>query len=218
MAPPKKKQRRTQPQASAASPRATTNPSPASTISTPQVESTRPATRRSRVVRSRKSNNLPWLIGGGVLVLLIVGFFIFRQSTNVDGVQTFGGLSRDHVDTPVTYAQIPPVGGAHNPAPLKCDVYTEPVPNEQAVHSMEHGAVWITYQPNLAADQVDQLRNLVRGQSYLLLSPYPDLPSPVVASAWGVQLKLDSVSDPRLAQFIKEYKQGPQTPEPGATC
>ncbi len=217
MAPPKKKQNRSQPRAAAAPARTTDRPS-TSSVAAPQEQSPRASSRRSRAARARRSSNLPWLIAGGVIVLLIVGFFIFRQSTNIEGIQTFTGLSRDHVDTPVTYAQIPPVGGAHNPAPQKCDVYTEPVPNERAVHSLEHGAVWITYQPDLAADQVDQLRNLVRGQSYLLLSPYPGLPSPVVANAWGIQLKLDSASDPRLPQFIKEYKQGPQTPEPGATC
>jgi hypothetical protein len=58
-----------------------------------------------------------------------------------------------------------------------------------------------------------------RGSSrYVILSPYPGLPSPVVASAWGKQLQLPSVSDPRLGQFIDYFRQGPQTPEPGATC
>jgi hypothetical protein len=82
---------------------------------------------------------------------------------------------------------------------------------------MEHGAVWITYQPNLPADQVDILRKAAQ-QSYVLVSPYPGLPSPVVASAWSNQLKLDSASDPKLDQFVRYFRQGPQTPEPGAPC
>jgi hypothetical protein len=52
----------------------------------------------------------------------------------------------------------------------------------------------------------------------MVLSPYPGLPAPVVASAWGKQLKLTGADDPRLAAFIREYRQGPQTPEPGAAC
>ena len=83
---------------------------------------------------------------------------------------------------------------------------------------MEHGAVWITYQPDLSAADVAQLRNLVRGHAYLILSPYPGLPARVVASAWGVQLQAAGPGDPRLASFIKTYEQGPQTPEPGAPC
>jgi hypothetical protein len=52
----------------------------------------------------------------------------------------------------------------------------------------------------------------------VLVSPYPDLPAPVVASAWGKQLQLDSANDPRLEQFVSAFREGPQTPEPGAPC
>jgi hypothetical protein len=86
------------------------------------------------------------------------------------------------------------------------------------VHSLEHGAVWITYQPDLSASEIEQLRSDVRGHAFVLLSPYPGLPSKVVASAWSTQLKLDSASDPRITSFIAKYEQGPQTPEQGATC
>ena len=82
----------------------------------------------------------------------------------------------------------------------------------------KHGAVWVTYQPGLGAQDVTQLQNLVHGHSYALLSPYPNLPSPIVISAWGVQLKVNSANDPRLAQFLAKYEQGPQTQEPGAAC
>ena len=83
---------------------------------------------------------------------------------------------------------------------------------------MEHGAVWITYQPNLSSKDIATLRNLVSGHSFVILSPYTGLPAPVVASAWGVQLKVQSANDPRIAQFIRKYEQGPQTQEPGAAC
>jgi hypothetical protein len=59
------------------------------------------------------------------------------------------------------------------------------VRNETAVHSMEHGAVWITCRPGLPTEQVDKLRELATSKTYVLASPYPDLPAPVVASAWG---------------------------------
>jgi hypothetical protein len=127
-------------------------------------------------------------------------------------------LSRSHTGEPVSYPQTPPVGGPHNPVWQNCGFYSEPVRNENAVHSMEHGAVWITYRPDLPGGQVETLRDLAQGRNYVLVSPYPGLPSPVVASAWGKQLQLDSADDPRLEQFVSAYSQGPQTPEPGATC
>jgi hypothetical protein len=98
---------------------------------------------------------------------------------------------------------------------LNCGVYTQIVANENAVHSLEHGAVWITYQPTLPADQVAILQqvatsNYVGTQRYVILSPYAGLPSPIVASAWGAQLRLDQASDTRLAAFIHHFAGGGQ--------
>ena len=86
------------------------------------------------------------------------------------------------------------------------------------MHDLEHGAVWITYQPTLAKADIAKLTKYAKGQTYLDLSPYPYLPAPVVVSAWGKQLRLTGASDPRLEAFVKKYKQGPQTPEPGSPC
>jgi hypothetical protein len=118
----------------------------------------------------------------------------------------------------VDYEQNPPAGGEHNPVWQNAGFYDEPVANETAVHTLEHGAVWITYQPDLPADQKDQIREIVEGQTCMLASPYPDLDSPIVASAWGKQLRLEDADSPDLESFVRAYHQGPQTPEPGATC
>lgn len=127
-------------------------------------------------------------------------------------------LSRAHVEQPVTYNQSPPAGGEHAPEWLNCGVYEHPVPSENAVHSLEHGAIWVTYQPNLPTAQVSALRRDVANQPYGLLSPYPGLPSPVVATVWGVQLKLQDASDPRLKQFIADHADAGTAPEPRGEC
>jgi predicted small secreted protein len=131
--------------------------------------------------------------------------------------KSYSNLSRNHTKGPVDYPQSPPVGGPHNPIWQNCGFYSEPVRNENAVHSMEHGAVWITYRPDLPKDQVEKIKSLTQ-KGYVLASPYPGLPAPVVASAWGKQLRLNSTNDPRLEQFVSTYSQGPQNPEPGAPC
>ncbi|MHA7262791.1 DUF3105 domain-containing protein [Arthrobacter sp. TMN-37] len=136
----------------------------------------------------------------------------------IEGVATFEDLGREHTDADVTYEQSPPVGGDHSPVWLNCGVYTEPVPDTNAVHSLEHGAVWISYQPELEKAGIDALTELVGSRGYVVLSPYADQESPITASAWGVQLEVDSADDPRLAAFMEKYIQGEQTPEPGATC
>ena len=140
------------------------------------------------------------------------------KAVELTGLVNYGPQLRDHVDSNVTYAQTPPVGGTHNPTWQNCGIYAEPIRKELGVHSMEHGAVWITYRPDLPAAAVDTLRALLRGWPYALLSPYPDLPSPVVASAWGVQMRVESAGDPRLGAFLSRYVNGMQTPEPGAPC
>ena len=189
----------------------------------PSTSSQRSATarRKGRAAQGRRNQSWIWIVVG-VVVVLVIGFIVavvmWNRPNTIAGLMTFDNLSRNHTQGSVTYPQTPPVGGDHNPVWQNCGIYDQPVKNENAVHSLEHGAVWITYQPDLPADQVAQLRSLVQGRPYTLLSPYPNLPGPIFASAWGVQLKVDNASDSRLPLFISRYAQGPQTPEPGAAC
>lgn len=135
-----------------------------------------------------------------------------------EGTETFTDLEQTHVDTPVDYPQTPPVGGPHNPVWQTCAFYDAAIMTERGVHSMEHGAVWVTYSPDLAADQVDVLKGLQAGGKEVLVSPFEGLPTPVVASAWGKQLQFESAADPRLAQFVSFFDDGPQTPELNTPC
>ena len=167
-------------------------------------------------------------IGSAVLVVAIIGAIGWGvwswagdQKNNAAPEKTVANYTytgNSHTNDPVQYTEVPPVGGSHNPVWQNCGYYAAPVHNENAVHSLEHGAVWITYDPDLPAADIAKLEALVKGNTYLLISPYKGLPSPVVASAWGVQLQLDGVDDPYLIAFINYYEQGPQTPEPGAPC
>ena len=141
-------------------------------------------------------------------------------------------LSHNHVDGPVQYAITPPVGGPHNPTWMNAGVYTKPVPPERAVHNLEHGAVWITYRPNVPKSQVDQLVALFQKQSmipeaqdgglsnrYVDLSPWSsnDLPAPIVISSWGFQLRVQSAGDPRLQPFIDTFRHSQKySPEYGS--
>jgi hypothetical protein len=133
--------------------------------------------------------------------------------------QAPAGLSRAH-DNDFVYpaAPVPPVGGVHHSAWQNCGVYTDPVDPRHVLHSLEHGAVWITYQAELATTAVQQLQDRVQSEPLVILSPYPGLRSPIVLTAWGLQLEVNSVDDPRIDEFITHYQNGPQTPEPGATC
>jgi len=125
-------------------------------------------------------------------------------------------------DQRVAYNRYPPVGGPHDGTWANCNgiVYATGVRSENMVHTLEHGAVWITYNPDtIAAGDLDVLTSLVKGQPYMTLSPYPGLDAPISLQAWAHQLKVDSASDERVQQFITALRQNRWVyPEAGATC
>ncbi|MDT4933067.1 MAG: hypothetical protein QOK11_959 [Pseudonocardiales bacterium] len=140
---------------------------------------------------------------------------------DIQGVTFTPEASRNHVATTVKYDATPPVGGNHSPYWADCagTVYANAIANENAVHMLEHGAVWITYKPGLAAADVATLSALVNGKDYMAMSPYPNLSSPISLQSWGYELKVDSASDPRISKFIEALRFNPKTtPEYGATC
>jgi hypothetical protein len=155
---------------------------------------------------------------GGVVATATVLILKEQSRSSLDAVQTIAVTQREHTKDPVTYPQSPPVGGNHDPAWQNCGLYRQPLRNENVVHAQEHGAVWITYRPDMPMDQVEKLFDLARGRDYIIVSPFRDLSAPVVASAWTKQLKLDKADDPRLPAFLRAYAQGPAAPEPGAPC
>ncbi|MFC7527703.1 DUF3105 domain-containing protein [Actinoplanes sp. GCM10030250] len=174
----------------------------------------------------------------GVVVLIaagIIGYGVFAsvqgsrpwedQVAEIDGVVNYRAQKnaqiddRTHKEGPQTYATNPPVGGAHNQAWQNCmgDIYSQPIANEHAVHSLEHGAVWITYKQGLGADQVSALQAKVEGKDFMLMSPVANLDKNVSVQVWGYQLKLDDANDGRIDDFIKATRVKASM-EPGAPC
>jgi hypothetical protein len=184
-----------------------------------QRSAEREAAARAYAARQKRQQLLRW--GGILIVVLGVAAFAYRyfqQRQLLTTVTTASYPAGQHVAGKITHKENPPVGGAHNVAWQNCGVYNVPIHSEHAVHSLEHGAVWITYRPDLPADQVQTLAALAT-DDYMLVSPYPGLPAPVVASAWNHQIRLDGAGDPRLKAFVDEYRNNPaNTPEFGASC
>lgn len=134
----------------------------------------------------------------------------------IEGVETFA-VDAGHGEGPIAYPHTPPVGGTHNPVWMPCAFYDQPVPSERAVHSLEHGAIWITFRPDLPQDQVDTLAALASSRKDVLVSRWDEgLPSPLVATGWGRQLRLETASDPRLMEFVRVYAN--KGPEINAPC
>lgn len=160
-------------------------------------------------------------IGAGLVVLVASAllYLAFGHSERIPGLIFYQDVGRGHAEeVTFTTGARPPAGGLHYDSWLNCGVYAEPVETGQAIHSLEHGAVWITYQPDLDADHVEALRERARGAEYLILSPYPGQESAIVLTAWSVQLEVAEASDERIDAFIAQYQLSPTAPELGAAC
>ncbi|WP_217165631.1 DUF3105 domain-containing protein [Streptomyces sp. AC512_CC834] len=197
--------------------------------------------RRAEESRERRNRILVIAVSTVVVAGLVVGgvFLVRSQSddsaddtasdgktsgkfvTGEDGVRTWkGDLGRNHVTKEVTYPVEPPVGGDHNQVWMNCngDVYTEPLNNENAVHSLEHGAVWVTYTDKAPKADVEKLAAKVKKTPYSLMSPDDKQKDPIMLSAWGHQRTVTGADDPNVDKFFEKFVQGEQTPEPGAAC
>ncbi len=131
-----------------------------------------------------------------------------------------GKLSQDHKTTDLGYnlSKAIPMGGAHHPAWATCKAYTTPVAAEYAIHSMEHGAIWIAYDSSLKGSEVKALTAYAKNDPFILLTPVKKAPNLITITAWGFKLKLKKATDPRIKDFIDTYKNSKSTPELGAPC
>jgi len=143
--------------------------------------------------------------------------------SQIKGVTSFEyAAGQQHVQTPVTYTESPPVGGPHDPYWADCTgtVYSVDIRHENAVHAEEHGAVWVTYNPKkVSKADIATLAKLVDNIPYRLMSPYAGLDSPISIQSWNHQLTVSKAGDPRLKEFADFFTTNPKYyPEIGASC
>jgi hypothetical protein len=114
----------------------------------------------------------------------------------------------------------PPTSGDHFDAWQNCGFYTARVRDYAAVHALEHGAVWIAYQPDLPAAEIAAIEAAFAGETHLLAAPYPGLQNPIVLSAWTRQLAVDSWADPSVDEFLDNFlgRLSTTAPEAGVRC
>ncbi len=197
---------------------------------------------RSSVARAGKPKPWGMIMGVIVVVLLAGGVFTYAfiqidakekyvvaednkdPSGKIDGVKkvTYEGAQHVTAEQRVAYDQSPPFGGPHDQTWANCSgtVYEKAVRNENMVHALEHGAVWIAYNPDkIKGGALATLKAKVEGQPYMMLSPYPTLDKPISLQSWGHQLKVSSADDERIDEFVTSLRANQYThPEPGGRC
>lgn len=119
-----------------------------------------------------------------------------------------------HTSSPVDYESTPPVSGEHSPIPADCGVYGQPIADENMVHSLEHGAVGILYQPDAPVQQIRNAEELVQDyDGHVFSAPYPGLEDPYTIVAWAHLMRLDSYDHDAIVEFIEVFRESGDAPE-----
>jgi len=163
---------------------------------------------------------LIWISGAVLVVGLVAVVFLSNPTIRgiPEGTEQLAVAAPEHVDGDLHDDGEVPAGGPHDEIWQNCGFYGTEVRSENAVHSLEHGAVWITYEPGIAEDQMQVLRGFTGGFDKVLVSLVTAQGSPIIVTAWANQLELTDAGDARLAQFVNEFEGSFDAPEPGGRC
>jgi len=198
-----------------------------------RLEARRQAKAEAEAARRKKERRERLIRRAGLLAIAAAVFwFLFLRGglpdeINGHPIQTFGvtlTAAENHSDQPQTYESTPPVAGIHNPSPAPCGVYGTPLPNETVtnetmVHTLEHGAVGILYDPEVDPQQIEQIEAVVRGfDDHVFSAPYLGMDSPIVLTAWEHLLKLDTFQRATIDEFIDVFRTGGSAPEANQDC
>lgn len=162
----------------------------------------------------------------GAAVLLVVALMINARPKNSIAAISTDALMGDaitssaatHITDPALLEipkGTPPSGGPHFPVPQATGVYDGPVPDANAIHSLEHGIVWLTYNPQkLNADGVKKLTSIAKSYSNdTILAPRPDNNATIALVSWGRLLQMDALDEATVKKFIENNRN--RSPEPG---
>ncbi len=180
--------------------------------------------KKKRVAsRERAASNypwhrrVPWLPIGAAAIVLVIGVLIARSFGVGESAGRYtgpGGGVGNHIPEgqAIAYPSYPPTYGPHWPAPTTWGFHTEVVPDERAVHNLEHGGVVASYN-NIPAESLAALQALLTtyprdkyGEVKLLIRPYDKIPAGTVAlTAWNWIDELSTYDDARVRRFLAAH-------------
>lgn len=166
-----------------------------------------------------KKSFLRYGIWAGIAVLVGYGVFLLMRATGPQGEDhstAYDIQSREHIANGAVhppYNSNPPSSGWHYVSPARTDFYNEPIPDESAIHNIEHGDIWIAYRPTIS-DETKSILKKFAG-AYVLVSPRAENAGDISLVAWGRVDTFDIVGgvldQERIQDFIRRYdNRGPE--------
>src|SRR3989338_5629034 len=118
---------------------------------------------------------LAFIVIAGLLVWWVYDYFNKAVTQGPTPGEYFQAQSRDHINRGAehpAYNSNPPTGGWHYDQPAQSGIYDTEFPDEQLVHNLEHGLIWIAFKPDLPAEQIDKLADIAKDYgSKIIMTP-----------------------------------------------
>ena len=175
--------------------------------------------RQARLAASQRRKHkkvIIWLVVLGIIV--VAGYWLINYSRTRQerkpGEQ-IPEMGVNHIsigEEHEPYNSNPPTSGPHYAQPANWGIYEEQLADEQLVHNLEHGGIWISYRDPAHQDLVAQLKDIADDYTIKVILTYrPQNDSAIAVAAWGRLLKLEQVDRQQIVDFIKAFiNKGPE--------
>lgn len=172
--------------------------------------------RFSSLRKRRFRNALIWLL----VVAAIAGGAYWtvkysKKSESRKPGEAIPDLGRNHIAVGTShdpYNSNPPTSGPHYEEWAKWGIYDEKLLDEQLIHNLEHGGIWISYRDKDNQDLINKLKDIAEDYSIKVILTYrPENDVPIALAAWTRLLKLENFDEKQIKNFIKAFiNKGPE--------
>jgi len=151
-----------------------------------------------------------WLLGSSSLIQPQDKSKPQEVSSSVEGVQEFDIVGENHIPQGTSgsgYNSNPPSSGPHWASPAEKGIYEQPIPDETALHNLEHGHIWIAYDPSIGDEVKSKLSEIVESDGWkIIMSPREGNDAKIALVGWGRVLNMDEPDYEKVKEFIRLYR------------
>ncbi len=159
---------------------------------------------------------LIWPVIIALLVFLTIWWIYNQFPKGQDYSIKFSNQGQEHISNGAAhpdYNSNPPTSGWHYAKPADERFYDKELPDEQLIHNLEHGDIWIAYKPDLSKEMTKQLKSFAGFMA--IVTPRVKNDTDIALVAWGRLDKFNvengKLDKQRIRDFILRYQnKGPE--------